>query len=146
VAFATAPVPPPVIDEIPPPKMVAISKNKGFLGTWLYAPYANSNSPKLRFEPVYIEMEVTDSQPELLGRYKGRYRALDNTTYPEVSFTFQGSGNGRFRWTGANGVEGEGSLKFLSADSLEVNWWTTVAREEPELLSGIAVLIRLRSR
>lgn len=129
------------------PKKDIAPQQDGLRGLWLYVPGSPDEGPELRYRPVFIEMTVAQEHPKLRGKYRARYEVPDEAVSSEISFQFEGDGSdGRIRWESAEGRRGEGVLKRLSTDSLQMNWWTTVSGGEAQLASGSAVLVRQRVR
>lgn len=89
-------------------------------------------------------MIITEEAGVLGGRYRARYRVADRAISPVVVFQFEGRASQdstQLQWSGSD-AKGEGQLKLLSRDSMEVTWWATDLGKGMGLASGTAVLIR----
>lgn len=142
-----APVPAPRDAHAAPPKPPEPPRPKPRLaGSWFYVRPKSAPAQGGLYPPSYIEMVVSEEQGVLRGRYRARYRVPDRAISPEVLFLFEGpaaSDLAELNWTAAGGAKGRVRLKLLSEDSVEVAWWTTALGKGMDLVSGLAVLVRL---
>jgi hypothetical protein len=146
--------PPSSLDPPPRPKEISVlpivpvqaapAPAAGFAGSWFYSRRQLDLAPDNLYPAEYIELVVTEAAGTLAGRYRARYRVPDRPISPEVAFQFAAQASqdtAQLLWTGS-GVKGEGRMKLLSPDSLEVTWWATHLGRNLGLASGTAVLTR----
>ncbi len=119
-----------------------------FSGRWLYAhPQTRAGSAWL-YPPEYIELVIVERYGRLRGSYRARYRVLDRAVSPYVAFQFEGeapaSEAAQFPWTGPPGAHGTVRLYLRSQNTLEVAWSVLEPGGQPALVSGTALLTRLR--
>lgn len=118
-----------------------------FLGTWVYLPVPPAPDDQPMYRPEYIEMRVHEVKGLLEGNYRARYHVPDRPLSPNVGFHFTGplkERSGAFHWKGANGLAGDVTLNLLGANSIQVDWKVTELAESADLVSGTAVLTRVR--
>lgn len=99
------------------------------------------------YRPEYIEMRIHEVKGLLEGHYRARYHVPDRPLSPNVGFHFTGplkERSGAFHWKGANGLAGDVILNLLGANSIQVDWKVTELAESADLVSGTAVLTRVR--
>lgn len=120
-----------------------------FAGTWYYVPESRTEPDGSRsvsfYAPEFIQIVITELGDALQGRYRARYRVADRAISPNVVFHFRGQASqntAQLQWSGEGGAAGDARLRFLSGDSLEMTWSTTVFGEAPQLAAGRAVLVR----
>jgi hypothetical protein len=113
-------------------------------GVWLLAPSPHARSNGV-YPPEYIELSLTEESGILHGRYRARYRILDQAISPWVSFQFEGQAGpdrASLPWSGTGGAKGEVRLRLLTPGTLEVSWTANQLGEELGLISGTATLVR----
>jgi hypothetical protein len=161
-AAGIAPQPVPTPGEDPPPAGLAASgPDPGLLelarpappaapsyptrlaGNWFYAAPSRRETGNL-YPPEFIELHVEEADGVVRGRYRARYRVVDQAISPAVAFQFEGRagpGDAVLPWNGPGGAEGEVTLRLAPGGSLEVAW---VANRMGELglISGKATLVR----
>jgi len=114
------------------------------LGTWIYVPGTLAEEDSKLYRPEYIEMRIREVNGVIEGQYRARYRVPDRPLSPNVGFHFAGQPGIAFRWTGARGVAGRVELKIMSANALQVDWRVTEQADAADLVSGTAILTRVR--
>ncbi len=158
-AMAAKPAPAPAAAEPPPVASVKIEaalpvepekqppvRPRALAGTWMLSAQPGSNSPPGRYAAEYIELQITEKDNLLWGRYRARYKVPDRAISPEVQFFFEGASTGdtRYTWRGDAGSAGEIQLRLLSDATLSLNWFTNQFGQGLKLASGSAVLVRRR--
>lgn len=140
---AKLPLPP----GVPPPRTAKPAAPR-LAGFWFYAKPANGqhNKNQALYPPEYIEATITEENGTIHGKYRARFQIVDRPISPDVNFTFTGaSSNGSqatYSWTGGGGAKGELTLKFLSENSLRIDWNATELGTQQGLDAGTAVLTR----
>ncbi|MGA2715915.1 MAG: J domain-containing protein [Bryobacteraceae bacterium] len=118
------------------------------IGFWFYAkpPQGQQNQSQGRYPPEYIEAAISEENGTIHGKYRARFQVVDRAISPDVNFTFTGaSGAGpqaTFPWTGSGGAKGELTLRFLSENSLRINWKASELGTEQGLDADTAILTR----
>ncbi len=126
------------------PKPLEPPRRSAFSGTWFFT-RVKTPAPSGMYAPEYIEAVISEDDGTVRGRYRARYRVTDKPISPDVSFYFEGRGNGStasLHWTGGNGARGDLRLKLITENTLEVAWTATELGSSMGLASGTAVLIR----
>lgn len=117
-------------------------------GFWFYAPPPSGqhNKNQALYLPEYIEATISEENGVIHGKYRARFHIADQTISPDVNFTFTGASNNAsqatFPWTGPGGAKGEVTVKFMSENSLRVDWNATEPGSQQGLNAGTAVLTR----
>lgn len=157
----------PVVNQPPPPNLIAVaevprvapepakaetsSSNAGvhelsFAGNWFYAPEPAAKTDPNLFPATSVEFILAEENGNLVGDYRAKYRVPDQAISPEVQFRVQGKpSNGkscRLTWTSDDGARGEAELRLSASNRMNVTWWTTVFGRRAALSSGMAVLSR----
>jgi len=114
------------------------------LGTWIYVPAPLAEEDSKLYRPEYIEMRIREANGLIEGQYRARYHVPDRPLSPNVGFHFAGQPGAAFHWTGSNGVAGRVELKIMSTNSLQVDWRVTEQTDAADLVSGTAILTRVR--
>jgi hypothetical protein len=97
------------------------------------------------YTPEFIHLVVNERDDLIEGHYRARYRVADRAVSPSIAFHFRGAVRhdlAQLQWSGEAGAAGEGQLRLLSGDRLEMKWSTTVLGDTPRLAAGRAVLVR----
>lgn len=150
-AVALTELPLPARFPLPVPSAQRAEKpavNHKLVGFWFYAPPAEGQKNKNQslYPPEYIEASISEQNGMIYGKYRARFRIVDRTISPDVNFTFTGNSTNAqqatFPWTGAAGARGEVTLRFVSENSLRVDWSTTQSGTQQGLDAGTAVLRR----
>jgi curved DNA-binding protein CbpA len=119
-----------------------------FSGRWLHAYVQGGAASSWVYPPEYIELVIIERYGRLRGAYRARFRILDRAVSPYVTFQFEGeapaSEAAQFPWTGPAGAHGAVRLHLLSENTLEVAWFVRDPGGQPALVSGAALLTRLR--
>ena len=113
-----------------------------FAGAWFYA---RRSEPQTKVNgPEFIETQITEEDGRMQGRYRSRYRVMDQTTPPSVNFEFMGQAEGssaEMPFTRDDGGHGEVKLRLISEREMELDW-TSTDFPAPALTSGTAILVR----
>ncbi len=120
-------------------------ERRTFSGTWFHARPKAEASESAFYPPVFIETVIVEEGARLRGRYRARYQVADRAISPEVAFRFEatvGSDAVDFAWSGTGGAKGEGSLRLVGENSMEVKWTALELGTQMGLASGTALLIR----
>jgi curved DNA-binding protein CbpA len=126
--------------ENPPVKKLA--------GFWFYAKpsLGPRNKNQALYPPQFIEVTINEESGVIYGRYRARFEVADRPISPDVNFTFTGpsspASQSSFPWTGSGGAKGDLTLKFISENSVKVDWKATEMGTQLGLDGGTAVLTR----
>ncbi len=134
---------PSVLITVPPAPDKTAAVVGGLRETWLFVPSQSPERQELLYPPEYIELKIVQKDSLLFGRYRARYRVVDRTLWPTVSFEFEGRRTQEtYGWQGADGGRGKVRLRQIAPDRLEVSWWANKLGDPLSLASGTAVLLR----
>jgi len=121
-----------------------------YAGEWLYAADAREEDHAGAYPARYVELRLRETGGTLVGDYRAVHRMLDKAISPEVTFRVSGESpqgtTGKLEWESGAGARGELELTLKSSDELRVRWWTTQFGKQEALSSGMAVLMRLKTR
>jgi hypothetical protein len=121
-----------------------------YAGEWLYAADAREEDHAGAYPARYVELRLRETGRTLAGDYRAVHRMLDKAISPEVTFRVSGESpqgtTGKLEWESSAGAKGELELTLKSPDELRVRWWTTQFGKQEALSSGMAVLMRLKTR
>jgi DnaJ domain len=121
-----------------------------YAGEWLYAADAREEDRAGTYPARYVELRLRETGQTLAGDYRAVHRMLDKAISAEVAFRVSGESpqgtTGKLEWESRAGAKGELELTLKSPDELRVRWWTTQFGKQEALSSGMAVLMRLKTR
>ncbi len=130
------------LEKTPPVPSV---QRPSFAGEWFYSPAIEKPDPRL-YEPVDIELQITEKDGVLNGQYRGRYKVPNAAVSQDVVFQVQGESpagaTAALAWSASDGASGEIDLKLSQPNLMKVTWWTTQLGRWPGLSSGAATLFR----
>jgi curved DNA-binding protein CbpA len=143
----TPPVAPVTVREPVPeaPKHWTIPTRRDLVGSWYYAISKPEPAGRGLYPPEYIEAVIREESGYLVGRYRARYRVVDQAISPEVYFQFTGKTSpnaARLTWLGSGGSRVEVSLRLLTQNTIEIAWIANQLGTSLGLGSGTAVLVR----
>lgn len=131
-----------------PPSRTEKPVSRKIAGFWFYAipPHGQHNKNQALYPPEYIELTISEENGAVHGNYRSRFRIADRAISPDVNFTFTGApftgSQGTYPWTGAAGAKGQLTLRFMSENSLRIDWNATDLGTQQGLDEGTAILIR----
>ncbi len=132
----------------PTPSRADKPAGRKLAGFWFYAvpPHGQHNKNQALYPPEYIELTISEENGAIHGKYRARFRIVDQAISPDVNFAFAGASftgtQGTFPWTGAGGAKGQLTLKFMSENSLRIDWNATDLGAQQGLDEGTAILSR----
>jgi len=92
----------------------AAPRNRGaspFRGKWLYTPGTGPDPNSGEYPATYTECLLREEGEAIVGTYQARYRILDHSMSPEVSFQVRGVSSvkrlARMAWTASDGATQE---------------------------------------
>ena len=133
-----------------PAEAVRSGDGPRYAGEWLYAADAREEDRAGTYPARYVELRLRETGRTLAGDYRAVHRMLDKAISPEVTFRVSGESpqgtTGKLEWESSAGAKGELELTLKSPDELQVTWWTTQFGKQEALSSGMAVLMRLKTR
>lgn len=143
--------PPPVVTpaSISPPSIPPAPSDQGMDGAWVYVPPRLNAGRPAGYTAEFVEVVIESRNGALRGRYRGRYRIPDRPISPDVSFQFQGPAGGDeavVSWEGPGGAKGQMTLRLVSPDRLQIDWFATELGTQLGLASGSSLLTRRRIR
>jgi len=136
--------------NVGPAEAARSSEGSRYAGEWLYAADTREEEHAGRYPARYVELRLRETGRTLAGDYRAVHRLPDKAISPEVAFRVSGESpqgtTGKLEWESRAGAKGELELTLKSPDRLQVTWWTTQFGQQEALSSGMAVLMRLKTR
>jgi curved DNA-binding protein CbpA len=121
------------------------SHSAGLAGEWFYPQPPRAAEIEGLCQPMYIDLQISESQGTVSGRYSAKYQVGSRPISPFVFFEFRGepgTAKSDWSWSGPGGSAGRVRLNLISALSLQVDWTTNTMGTELGFSSGTATLSR----
>lgn len=134
---------PPASASVPAPPQTKGGHANALEGEWVYAPTEPEQRKAGFYPPEFIDLKLVSNQGGLRGQYRARYHVTDRPISPDVAFTLTPNvGPNNFLWESSNGSKGTLKVSSINADSIRIEWHTTVYSRGPALTAGTATLVR----
>ncbi len=129
----------PVLDSgpllAPPPQPLS--------GIWLHAIDLKDKPALWAYAADYVELRLQETDGEIVGTYRSRYRVPNRVFQPEVAFRFRGPAKGQeFDWEGTGGARGKIYIQLHGENIMEASWKVAGSGNVNGLAAGSATLVR----
>ena len=112
-------------------------------GIWLHAIDPKDKPARWAYAADYVELRLQETNGEIVGAYRSRYRVPNRVFQPEVAFRFRGPARGdEFDWEGIGGTRGKIHIQLHGDNIMEASWKVADSGNVNGLASGSATLVR----
>lgn len=113
-------------------------------GKWVWAQKDMQPDSGTLYSPEFINVTLSSNNDGLHGEYHARYHVTGSPVSPYVSFVIFPSEQNAHKlvWQGGDGSQGTLQIEAVDANTIRVDWRTTVQKHAFAVSSGSATLTR----